>query len=976
MLFRSSAATGYISGSGTVTVTPPTMTFSGSPLTVSPGATGNLTLNLTGGAAPAGGLTVSLNSSATGVATVPATVNFTAGATSATVTVTGVAVGGPVTITASATGIASATASVTVGSLGSIIVGNVSVGMGGLRTLPVSLLANAPTGGVTINLASSDTSKVTVSPASVFIAAGATTSATQVLVTGVSLSTPSATITGSAAGYTSGSGTVTVTAQLSFGTAPTIDIACGPPQPGSLTLTLSGAAPAGGLTVSLSSSATGVATVPATVIIPAGATSVTVPVSGLSIGSTTITANVPTNPNILSATAPVTVINSGSCKGFQLPTGISVGQNLQGSISIGITPAAPVAGLQIKVTSSDINELLIAGRATDIGSQQVTFTASGSATSVGGIYLQGVANSGTATITVSAVGYPSAQATITLTPSGFLLIGPGGFGVSNFNTSVGVKTPLTVQAARLNADLTFAETQAVSAAAPTSVTLTSTPGNVGTITSPVNFTGGIGNLITNFTAGPNTGTATLTAVPPAGFSTPAAGLDTLSAVVSQSGIVAQSVTVGNNLEVPVQATLNGVAPPAGLTLLVTSNNSSLVKLSTTPNGAGSGSIPVIVQGGGSVSSTFYVQGFGSSGSATYTVAGSGFLSGTGTVTLTPSGFVLASPAGIGSDFTPLGMNPVTLSVFPAQLNADLTFNQVQLLAGGLSASVNVTSADTLVGTITTSPVTVAGDGTSVGTTNFQPVGNDPNSTTTLLSVSTPGTPAGFSTPANDASLTAKVLRSSFSLYCDGDPVGVNLQDSCTVQVSTTAGLAVTLTSNNTSVLQLASTATGASAGSIPVTIPAGSNSATFYVRSLASSGSATFTASASGYTSRNATIYPMPSGVVITNAGSAPFFSVPLASGPFTVNISTAWLNTDGSFGGTQALAPGSPAPVTVFLSSTDTSKGTIVSPVTIPNDGTGATTATFTPLTTGQTQIKVTTPAGFTACTTTNYVSPTAFVQ
>src|ERR1035441_7838836 len=174
--------------------------------------------------------------------------------------------------------------------------------MGGLRTLPVSLLANAPTGGVTINLASSDTSKVTVSPASVFIAAGATTSATQVLVTGVSLSTPSATITGSAAGYTSGSGTVTVTAQLSFGTAPTIDIACGPPQPGSLTLTLSGAAPAGGLTVSLSSSATGVATVPATVIIPAGATSVTVPVSGWAVGGpVTITANVPTNPNILSA---------------------------------------------------------------------------------------------------------------------------------------------------------------------------------------------------------------------------------------------------------------------------------------------------------------------------------------------------------------------------------------------------------------------------------------------------------------------------------------------------------------------------------------------------------------------------------------------------------------------------------------------------------------------------------------------------
>jgi hypothetical protein len=60
---------------------------------------------------------------------------------------------------------------------------------------------------------------------------------------------------------------------------------------GALTLTLSGPAPTGGLTVNLTSGNTAIATVPPSVTFPAGKTTVSVPVTGTATGTTTITAS-------------------------------------------------------------------------------------------------------------------------------------------------------------------------------------------------------------------------------------------------------------------------------------------------------------------------------------------------------------------------------------------------------------------------------------------------------------------------------------------------------------------------------------------------------------------------------------------------------------------------------------------------------------------------------------------------------------
>ena len=59
---------------------------------------------------------------------------------------------------------------------------------------------------------------------------------------------------------------------------------------------------------------------------------------------------------------------------------------------------------------------------------------------------------------------------------------------------------------------------------------------------------------------------------------------------------------------------------------------------------------VVVQAGGSVSAPFNVYGLANSGTVTYSASVSG-LNATGTVTLAPSGFVLVTPFGLGSDFS-------------------------------------------------------------------------------------------------------------------------------------------------------------------------------------------------------------------------------------------------------------------------------------------------------------------------------------
>ena len=185
-------------------------------------STGTVTLSGTVSACCA---IVSLSSSNTALATVPASVNVPVGSTSATfaVTTTTVTSSTPVTITASRGTQRSAILTVNppgAVTLSSLALSPASVTGGSPSTGTVALSGAAPAGGVAVTLSSSNTAVATV-PASVTVAAGASSATFTVGTTSVSSSTP-VTISASAGGVTR-TATLTV-APASTGTlsAPTL----------------------------------------------------------------------------------------------------------------------------------------------------------------------------------------------------------------------------------------------------------------------------------------------------------------------------------------------------------------------------------------------------------------------------------------------------------------------------------------------------------------------------------------------------------------------------------------------------------------------------------------------------------------------------------------------------------------------------------------------------------------------------------
>jgi hypothetical protein len=243
-------------------------------------STGTLTLS---GPAPAGGAQVTLSSSDTAAARVPASVTVAAGATSATFTVNTSAVAASTTVTISAAYsgvIKSASLTVTPAppappTLSSLTLSPSSVTGGNSSTGTITLSGPAPTGGAQVTLSSNNTAAARV-PASVTVAAGATSASFTVSTSAVSTSTAvivSATYSGATR-----SASLTVTPAppppptLATLTLNPANVFGGQSSTGTVTLT--GPAPAGGAQVFLSSD-NGAASVPSSVIVPAGATSAT-----------------------------------------------------------------------------------------------------------------------------------------------------------------------------------------------------------------------------------------------------------------------------------------------------------------------------------------------------------------------------------------------------------------------------------------------------------------------------------------------------------------------------------------------------------------------------------------------------------------------------------------------------------------------------------------------------------------------------
>jgi uncharacterized repeat protein (TIGR01451 family) len=909
-------------------------------------------------AAPAGGLSVALTTTPTGLATVaPSSVPIAAGQTTGAFTITGVAPG-PVTINGTASGFAAGSVAITVTSSVISLGALPTLGPGQALSLPISLSTAAPAGGVTVSFASTNTNVATVTP-SVFIPGGAQVPAANPQVTGVNVGT--ATINASAIGFAPDARSANVSVNVTF-TPATLSVVRGTSS--NITVNVSAPAPTGGLSFNLISSNTSAATVVSSVTVPAGQLSVPAAVTGVAIGTSTLQAS---GSNVTSSTATINVVAPPA---INFP-GQTIGKDMQVTTVVSLGAVAPAGGVTVTVQSPDATKVLLSTSSTATGSAQITLPVGAGSASTSQFVIQSLVATGTVTLTASAPNYTSQSATITLVPSGFIINSPG----SAFTTStLAANTTIQVTPASLNpTTLAWTNNQVLRGGITASVTVTATdqtggPGVGAITTSPLVFNGGDSFKSTAFDPSA-TGTSLIAAVPPAGFSTPST-FRTSTATVNSPTLFTSSLAIGNNLQTSENAILGAPAPAGGVTVTVTSGDATRLLLSTSATAQGTDHLTFDLTAGASSTPAFFVQALAGTGTVPVITSAPGFTTHTATITLQPSGFIINSP---GAITTTSGSANTNIQVTSAVLNpANLNWINNQALRGGIApVSVTVTSTDLTggpgVGSITTSPLVFNG-GDLAKNTAFDPaVGG-----TAQVAVVPP---TGFSTPSNFRTLTATVNQAGLTFA--NQIIGKDMMVSDGIGLGApapTGGVQITLTSADPTRLVLSATGIDVGTRQISLTVGAGQTSSpAFFIQSLASSGPVAVTATAPGYADGSASYTLVPSGFIINSPGA---FSTTTFSGNTTIQVTSARLDpTTLNWQGNQTLRGGFSA--TVAVTATDQTGGpgvgAIVGSPVVFNGAEFIKTVSFDPAVTGTSLIAVTPPTGFS--TPSNFRTVTATV-
>ena len=450
-------------------------------------------------------------------------------------------------------------------------------------------------------------------------------------------------------------------------------------------------------------------------------------------GTTNLTVGTPagfTAPNaditsVATVTAPSRALSFGNA--------VTTGAKLESSSAVYLS-ATPTGPVNVTVTSANPAFATISNAAGTVGTTSTTFTGV-TGTYVGTVYVQGQAQ-GSTTLTATATDYTSATDNVTVDPAGFtysyynyLSQNPTTFsGAQGINVYSQALDPTSFNV--INYPLNLNPN-----VGPISVDVISSAPAVGTITtSPVMIQPNSDQASTSFKP-VSAGNSNVTLGTPAGFSTPTND-NVIAFTVTAPQIQVNNVETGLKLESAMYISLPQT-PPNAVDVTVTSNGPQIAIIST--DGTVVGGTTVVFKGvtSGNVG-YIYIQGK-SIGGTTFTVSAPGYLNGTANITVDPSGFVFYYPSPFTTNAT---SGPTTLNVYPASLTSGT--NTLITLGLGLApgygnVSVPVTSSDTSVGTITTSPVVFMPGATSEPT-SFQPVA-------TGMTNVTVGTPTGFTPPS-------------------------------------------------------------------------------------------------------------------------------------------------------------------------------------------------------------------------------------
>lgn len=391
------------------------------------------------------------------------------------------------------------------------------------------------------------------------------------------------------------------------------------------TITLTGKAPRAGISVAVTSSNTSTATVPATVVVPAGQTSKTfgiktVPVSGIqgvtitgSYGGVTQTANLTVDE---AAVTSVTVV----------PTNLVGGATATGTVAL--SGKAPSGGISVTVGSSDPSTMVPSQVVVPAGKSSQTFK----------VTTQGVATS--TSVTITATFGATATTLLTVTPAALATVSVVPTTVTGGVSAVG-KITLTGE----------------SASGGASVTVTSSDTTLATVKSPVvvpahmstaAFTVVAKSVTTNSSV---TLTATYNGVP---------ATTTLNITPS----ILQSVSVlpgraAGGAPVTGTITLTKPAPSGGITITTKSSNTVLAQATS----------PVTISAG-TTSATFAISTSGSSVSTPVTISATY----AGTTVKTTLTVAPAYTNGFGQGYVTgpqgIAIDPVTQDIYVACWNSN------------------------------------------------------------------------------------------------------------------------------------------------------------------------------------------------------------------------------------------------------------------------------------------------------------------
>ncbi len=632
------------------------------PTTV-PGGAGSVGTVALNGPAPAGGAVVTLSSSNTAAAQVPASVMVPANATTATFTVATSVVSANTTATISATYRATLTANLTVvRSLSTVSVNPTSVVGGTSSTGTVTLAGAAPAGGAVVTLSSSNTAAAQV-PASVTVAAGAT-AATFTVTTFAVASSTTATISGTYGVTKTGNLTVTPPTLTGNGSGVTVSptsVVGGISSTGTVKLT--GPAPAGGAVVTLSSSNTTAAQAPASVTVAPGATSATFTVTTSPVSSNASVTITGIYGVTRTATLTVTVATLSSVS--LSPTSVIGGTSSTGTLRL----SGPAAGAGAVITLSSNNTTVAqvpASVTVAAGATSATFTvtttpvASNTSVTISGTY--GIAR--TATLTINAATLTS----VTLNPATSVIGGTSSTGTVILNGP----------AAGAGAVITLSSNNTTVAQVPASVTVAAgaTSATFTVTTTPVASNASV--TISGTYGIARTATITILAA-------------TLTSVtLNPASVIGGTTSTGT-------VTLNGPAPAAGAVVTLSSSNTAAATLPAT-----------VTVAGGATTATFTVTTKPVTVNFNVTITGSRGAIRTATLTVqTPVASSLAlNPTSVK------GLSPstgtVTISGPAPSVGTVVTLSSSNTAVATVPASVTVTSGNTTATfTVTTKTVTAS-----------------------------------------------------------------------------------------------------------------------------------------------------------------------------------------------------------------------------------------------------------------------------